>query len=417
VDEQAAPPARRGVASSQHTVHSVVLLRPRTIWLITAMLAGLAVGWVVVGHSLDVWALLFIGIVLAEGLRPLVYGLCARRLPRPLAVLLLYGLVLAVLGLLGWILVTPLVVQVAAFVAALPHFVAQAQHLLGEAQRFLGRTPQAAAMLNALSGQVGGLAQQIPLLLVTVSLTLVGALFKFIEVLLIAFFWLTATDGLKPFVVGLLPAAAQDPAHAVLAELSHNLGGYVRGVVINMVVIGLLSGAGLAGLGVPYPVLLGVIAGLMEVLPIVGPWISGSVAVLVALATQGLLKGVEVAALFAVIQTIEGNTLVPYVMYRTTALNPLTVLLAVLAGGTLLGLVGAVLAVPVAVVLEVLVLRVLAPAARHASQRASAPPSPPAPSRRARAADAGGQRGKQPAHRAEAGAVRHGAAYDPPSSS
>jgi hypothetical protein len=143
-------------------------------------------------------------------------------------------------------------------------------------------------------------------------------------------------------------------------------------------------------------VLLGVIAGLTEVLPIVGPWISGSVAVLVALATHGLLKGVEVVALFVVIQTIEGNTLVPYVMYRTTALNPLTVLLAVLAGGTLLGLVGAVLAVPVAVVLEVLVLRVLAPTARHASQRASAPPSPPAPSRRARAADAGEQRGKQP---------------------
>jgi hypothetical protein len=94
-----------------------------------------------------------------------------------------------------------------------------------------------------------------------------------------------------------------------------------------------------------------------------------------------------------------------------------SVLLAILAGGTLLGLVGAVLAVPVAVVLEVLVLRVLAPAARHASQRASAPPSPPAPTRRARAADAGGQRGKQPAHRAEAGAVRHGATYDPPSSS
>ena len=219
---------------------------------------------------------------------------------------------------------------------------------------------------------MGGLAQQIPLLLVNVSLTLVGALFKSIEILLIAFFWLTATTGLKPFVVGLLPAAAQEPARAILAELSHDLGGYLRGVVINMIVIGLLSGAGLAVLGVPYPMLLGVIAGLTEVLPIVGPWISGSVAVLVALATHGLLKGVEVAALFIVIQTLEGNTLVPYVMSRTTALNPLIVLVAVLAGGSLMGLVGAVLAV----VLEVLVLRVLAPAARHASQRASAAPSP-----------------------------------------
>ena len=367
VDDQAVQAAGHDVSSAQRAE----LIKPRTIWLVTSIIAGLALAWVVVGRSLEVWALLFIGIVLAEGMRPLVGGLCARGLPRPIAVLLLYGVAVAVLGLLGWILVKPLVVQVAAFVTALPRYVAQAQHLLGEAQRFIGRTPQAAAALNALSGQLGGLAQQIPLLVVNASLTLVGLLFEFIEILLIAFFWLTATAGLKEFVVGLLPTSAQDAARGIFAELSHNLGGYVRGVVINMIVIGLLSGAGVAVLGVPYPVLLGMIAALTEVLPIVGPWISGTVAVLVAVATQGLLKGVEVVALFAVIQTIEGNTLVPYVMYRTTALNPLTVLVAVLAGGTIMGLVGAVLAVPVAVVLEVLVLRVLAPAARRASLRAS----------------------------------------------
>jgi predicted PurR-regulated permease PerM len=375
VEDQAVQAAGPDVSSAHGTaVQRVEMIRPRTIWLITAIIVGLAAGWVIVGRSLDVWALVFIGIVLAEGMRPLVEGLRARGLPRPIAMLLLYGVVVAVLGLLGWILVKPLVVQVAAFVTALPRYVAQAQHLLGEAQRFIGSTPQAAAALNALSGQVGGLAQQIPLLVVNASLTLVGVVFKFIEILLIAFFWLTATAGLKPFVVGLLPTAAQDSARGIIAELSHNLGGYVRGIVINMIVIGLLSGAGVAVLRVPYPVLLGVIAGLTEVLPIVGPWISGSVAVLVAVATapsQGVLKGIEVLALFAVIQTIEGNTLVPYVMYRTTALNPLTVLIAVLAGGAMMGLVGAVLAVPVAVVLEVLVLRVLAPAARRASLRAS----------------------------------------------
>ena len=372
VEDQAAQAAGHDVSSSRDTaVQRAAMSSVRIIWLVTAIIAGLALAWVVVGRSLEVWALLFIGIVLAEGLRPLVAGLCARGLPRPIAVLLLYGVGLAVLGLLGWILVKPLVVQVAAFVTALPRYVAQAQRLLGEAQRFIGRTPQAAAALNALSGQVGGLAQQIPLLVVNASLTLVGVLFEFIEILLIAFFWLTATAGLKAFVVGLLPTAAQAPARGIIAELSHNLGGYVRGVVINMIVIGLLSGVGVAVLGVPYPVLLGMIAALTEVLPIVGPWISGSVAVLVAVATQGLLKGVEVLALFVVIQTIEGNTLVPYVMYRTTALNPLTVLVAVLAGGAIMGLVGAVLAVPVAVVLEVLVLRVLAPAARRASLRAS----------------------------------------------
>src|SRR5437870_2451872 len=100
VEDQAVQAAGRDVSSSHDTVQRAVLIRPRTIWLVTAIIAGLAVAWVVVGRSFDVWALVFIGIVLAEGMRPLVHGLCARGLPRSIAVLLLYGVVLAVLGLL-----------------------------------------------------------------------------------------------------------------------------------------------------------------------------------------------------------------------------------------------------------------------------------------------------------------------------
>jgi predicted PurR-regulated permease PerM len=327
----------------------------------------MGIAWVVMRSARDALLLLFIGIVLAEGLRPLVERLSRRGVPRPLAVLVLYALILGILVFLGWLLLRPLAVQGAALVTALPHYVAQAQRLLVHVQRFVGQNPQAAGLLTALSAQIGSLAQQIPLLLITASVTMVDALFKCIEILLIAFLWLTATRGLTPFVVGLLPVRAQMPTRSLLAELSHGLGGYLRGVSINMLVIGLLSGAGVAVLGVPYPLLLGLLSGLTETLPLIGPWISGSVAILVALLTHGAVKGGEVAALYVVIQTIEGNTLVPYVMARTTALNPLTVLVAVLIGGAMLGLVGAVVAVPVAVVLEVMVLRVLAPAARRAS--------------------------------------------------
>jgi predicted PurR-regulated permease PerM len=300
----------------------VIAIQARTIWLVVGIAVSLWIAWVVMRSARDALLLLFIGIVLAEGLRPLIERLGRRGVPRPLAVLVLYA---------------------------------------------VGQNPQAAGLLTALSAQIGSLAQQIPLLLITASVTLVDALFKWIEILLIAFLWLTATRGLTPFVVGLLPVRAQMPTRSLLAELSHGLGGYLRGVTINMLVIGLLSGAGVAVLGVPYPLLLGLLSGLTETLPLIGPWISGSAAILVALLTHGAVKGGEVAALYVAIQTIEGNTLVPYVMARTTALNPLTVLVAVLIGGAMLGLVGAVVAVPVAVVLEVMVLRVLAPAARRVS--------------------------------------------------
>jgi len=116
--------------------------------------------------------------------------------------------------------------------------------------------------------------------------------------------------------------------------------------------------------------LLGVVAGLTETLPFIGPWIGGAPAVLLALLSNGWLKAVEVVILYNIIQQIEGNTLVPWVMNRTVHLNPLTVVIAILIGAALLGLLGAVLGVPVAVILQVLTVRVLAPAARRASARA-----------------------------------------------
>ena len=117
--------------------------------------------------------------------------------------------------------------------------------------------------------------------------------------------------------------------------------------------------------------LLGILAGLTEIIPFLGPWISGGVAVLVALAVGGPIKALEVFILFEVIQLLEGNTVVPLVMSRTVRINPLAVIVAVLIGGSLLGVPGAVLGVPIAGAIQVVIQAVLAPLARRA---VSAPP-------------------------------------------
>jgi predicted PurR-regulated permease PerM len=113
--------------------------------------------------------------------------------------------------------------------------------------------------------------------------------------------------------------------------------------------------------------LLGFVAGLAEALPLVGPWLAGSFAVMVTLFTGGFIQAAEVAGLYLLIHLIEGNTLVPYVTYRMTELNPLVTIVAIAIGGAILGIVGAVLGVPVALVLQVFVLRVLVPGLRHMS--------------------------------------------------
>jgi predicted PurR-regulated permease PerM len=340
-----------------------VAIRARTIWLAAAVAVGGLICWIVVREAFQVLLLLFMAIVVAEGLRPLVDWLQQRRLPRSIAVLALYLIIGAILGGLGWFLLRPLSDEVKAFLVNLPRYAAQTQRLVDQVQQTLGTDVKVSQLLDALPGQSG----QILSILLRGPLVLGHIIYGVIAILLLAFYWLTAVGGLKAFLVGLLPPPAQDTASETVTEMGWRVGGYLRGVAVDMVVIGVFSGVGCALLGVPYPLLLGVVAGLTEALPLIGPVIGGGIAVLVALVTQDPVKASEVALLYLVIQQIENNTLVPLVMQRAVGLNAFTVVIALLTGGALLGILGALLAVPAAAVLQVLVLRVLAPAARRAS--------------------------------------------------
>ncbi len=351
-----APTARTG---------RMVVIDPGAVWLAVGLIA-VAIGlWVLVTHALDSLVVLFIAITFAEGIHPLVDWFEQRRLPRPLAVLAIYLLLLGLLLGLLWLLLRPLTGQVLDLLDSLPGYLQRAQGALQQLQQFASRSPEAQQALQALPTQVSGLGSGLAMVLLGTPLLAADAAFKVIEVYLMAFFWLTATESLKPFVVGLFPPALRGEAAEVIAELGYKVGGHTRAVAINSLVIACLSGAGLFVLGIPYPLLLGFVAGLAETLPLLGPWLAGTFAVVVTLFTAGVIQAGEVAGLFLLIHLLEGNTLVPYVTYRMTELNPLVTILAISAGGAMLGLVGAVLGVPVAVVLSVLVVRVAAPALRH----------------------------------------------------
>src|SRR5690348_8387169 len=348
-----------------------VTITPRTIWLAAAVVTLLFCASVLLTRAVGVLFLFFAAVIIAEGIRPLVARLHRAGVPRALAVGLVYLAFFLLLGLLAWLLIQPLLAQATAFISALPAYITQAQDLIGRIQRFVGANPQLAQGVQLLEQQIGSFLQQWVPFILRLPLTLGDLVFTVVVVLAMAFFWLTAIDGLRPFLLGLLPARAAPNAEAVLDEISVKLGGYLRGVVTNMLVIGVLTGLGLWILGVPYPALLGILAGLTEVIPFLGPWISGSVAILVALFAVGPLKAVEVAALFFIIQNVEGNTLVPLVMHRSVDLNPLVVIVGVLLGGAIFGLAGSILSVPLAAVIQVLIVRALAPAIRRAFGRES----------------------------------------------
>lgn len=345
-----------------------VTIMPRTLWLAMGVVVLAAGAWIVISKGTSVFILLFIAIIFAEGLRPLTNTLHKRlRLPLPGAVLLMYLVILLVICALIWLLLQTFVVQISTFIDALPRLDDQLVRRLQDLRRWLGDSPQVASMLTNLGSQSGALVQGVLAALVALPQMLGSLTFGVVVVAVMAFFWLTGIPSLRPFVLSLLPAESQPVASEVLADISRRLGGYLRGVVVNGCVIGVLSTLGVWLLGAPFPLLLGLVAGLTQVIPYFGPWISGAVAVIVVLPLAGPLTAVAVLAFYIVLQTIEGNTLAPLIMMDTVNINPLLAIVAVLLGSALLGVAGAVLGVPAAAILQVLVVRVLAPIARRAA--------------------------------------------------
>src|SRR5262249_31143347 len=178
-------------------------------------------------------------------------------------------------------------------------------------QRQLKAQPGLSNAIDSVSrGLAAALQQLVPALLAVPFGVLSGILGMFISlvvVLTMTLFWLMSSQRLKPFIVGLFPPDERERAASVLGEVGRSFGGYVRGTLISMVLIGLLTGLGLFILAVPYALLLGFVAGLTELLPYIGPWISGTVAVVVALVAVDPFKAIQVVLLFVLIQELEGN--------------------------------------------------------------------------------------------------------------
>jgi predicted PurR-regulated permease PerM len=127
------------------------------------------------------------------------------------------------------------------------------------------------------------------------------------------------------------------------------------GEVVLMFVVGILTYIGLTIFGIKYAFALAVLAGLLEVIPTMGPIISAVPAILIGL-SQSPVLGISMVALYFVVQQLENNLVVPYIMKKVTGLHPITILIALVIGGKLAGVLGVILAVPTTLLLETVIV-------------------------------------------------------------
>jgi predicted PurR-regulated permease PerM len=342
--------------------HVKISIAPRTIWLTIGATLGTILLLLFLNSIIPVLLLLLAAITIAEAMRPAVRRMNRYHIPRWLGVLILYLTGLGILAGLAYLISQPLVQQVNLFLSNLNQYTQDVVNFATQAQGALNNLPGG----NAIPTQIANLLSNIAPIIVSIPTTIISILSDIVITLFMALFWTAYSDGLREFFLGLFPPHLRRTGAEVLDDMSLRLGGYVRGVVINMFVIGILAGVADWLLGLKFPLLLGVFAGLTEFIPLVGPFIGASPAVLLGFVASPT-KGIIVALVYLLIQEFEGHTLVPLVMNRAVRLRPLTILVALAIGTLLFGLEGALLAVPFAALVQVFVVRVLAPWIRSAT--------------------------------------------------
>ncbi|MDZ7586306.1 MAG: AI-2E family transporter, partial [Patescibacteria group bacterium] len=281
--------------------------------------------------------LIFIAIIFMSALSPLVDKLEKRKIPRSLAIIFFYVLII---GVISYVIAS-----------LVPLLVEQSTKLITSFPQDLNQLTQGRFDLNILEPNLKSLPGQI----LKIALGAFNNIIGLLTFLVILFYLIMERKNLKKYLLFLFGKnAKEERVEFFISKLEHKLGGWVRGQLILMFIVGFLSYLGLTFLGVEFAIPLAFIAGLLEVVPTIGPILSAIPAVLVALGVSPVLA-LATVALYVLIQQLENNLIVPKVMSKAVGLSPLIVILALIAGFRIAGIAGTILSVPTVLLIEIVV--------------------------------------------------------------
>jgi predicted PurR-regulated permease PerM len=309
------------------------------------------------GHIVQTLLLLTIASLLAYALSPAV-KILTRFMPRLLAILIVYLVILGALSALLYLIVSTAIVQFSSLAGYVQVLLTPGKNgqltPLEQTARSLGISPaQIASASDQLVTSIEGLSGSIVPLLTG----LVGAILDVILVAVLSIYFLAGGSRVFDWLRENMPQQQQGHMKLLLDTLQRVVGGYIRGQLILCAFVGLLVGIGMAVIGVPFAILLGVLAFMFEFIPILGTLASGAICVLLAL-TKGWVFAVIVLAYFVIVHVVEGDVVGPRLVGKTIGLHPIVSLAALIAGAELFGIAGALLASPIAGVLQALLVAI-----------------------------------------------------------
>lgn len=286
----------------------------------------------------DILLQTFVALLIMAVLNPFVTKLAQFKIPRALSILVTYVVVITLISLAVAGIVPPLIEQSTKFVEFAPSYMESLKSTIFGEQ-----------ILNELLA----LAGKVPAQIAKTSLSLLSNILDVFTVMIISFYLLLSRDSLPSRTESFLSESMHDEFNRVVRVIEKKLGGWALGQLSLMILVGTVTYIGLLLLGFPFSLPLAIFAGLLEIVPYMGPILAAVPATVIGFGISPVM-GMAAASLAFLVQQLENYVFVPKVMEKTTGVSPIVTLLALSIGFKLAGIVGVLISVPAVITIQIL---------------------------------------------------------------
>jgi len=293
----------------------------------------------------EIVLLLFVVLILVSVFSPWVEKLQKKKIPRLLSVILIFICIFAVFSFLIYLVVPPLVFQIKELVQNIPYYLQRVSPIYQQTQGYL---PSLQKSLEGLASFLNKLTLNVW----SAALTIFGGALSFLTVLVLTFYLLLEKESALGFLMTLLPIQKRGQILNIYKKTEVKIGFWLGGQLLLCLLIGLLDFIVLIILGVPYALVLGILSGALEIIPVIGPILSAVPAIILGFSVSPWTAFFVLLAYFG-IQQMESQILVPKIMGKIIGVSPVVIIITLAIGAKLFGVLGAILAVPFSAIVQV----------------------------------------------------------------
>jgi predicted PurR-regulated permease PerM len=297
----------------------------------------------------DLLLMIFVAIVIASGLDPIIDFFQKKKVPRTMTILFIFAIFVGLLFLIVYVLIPPIVQQAQQLINVLPQYF---QIILDNFSKNYGPFNIGMSNIEEFAKSLTGRFGEIVTNIYSAFSNLLSGVIALVIILVLSFYFTVEEDSFKKFIRSITPTKHRPYVEDLVERLQKQIGLWLRGQVTLGLIVGTLIFIGLTLLDVKYALVLALLAAIFGIVPYIGPIIAAIPAIFLAF-NQSPLTGLLAVGLYILVQQFENYLLAPRVMEKTSGLNPLIIVLIILVGGKLAGVLGVILAVPLAMAIQV----------------------------------------------------------------